>query len=108
MNGSRSWPSELSFRLMNTCVVRPLGSLKANATVPRVLETPFHRSSGIVFLLHACATFGSPGSLEPHLVIGRRLGEQRRHGQWEQHAHHHSISVAECACENAYYGAPRP
>ena len=45
---------------MNTCVVRPFGSLNANATVPRLFETPLNGSSGIVFVRHACATFGSP------------------------------------------------
>ena len=38
-NGSPSCVEALSFRLMNTCVVRPLGSLNAKATVPRVFET---------------------------------------------------------------------
>jgi len=45
---------------MNTCVVRPFGSLNANATVPRVLATPLNGSSGMVFVRHACATSGMP------------------------------------------------
>jgi hypothetical protein len=59
----------LSLVLTKICVVRPLGTANANATVPRVFDCT-NGSSGMVWLRHAFAIAGSP--LMPNCT--QRLG----------------------------------
>ena len=57
VNGSLSWVAELSRRLMNTCVVRPFGTAKANATVPLTFDC-LNGIVGNVRVRHAFAIAG--------------------------------------------------
>ena len=58
-NGSASCAAELSRMLMKTCVVRPFGTAKAKAIVPRTFDCT-NGSSGNVRARQAFAMAGSP------------------------------------------------
>src|SRR5690606_33940189 len=91
-NGSSSCVVRLSARLINTCVVRPFGSLNANATVPRVFSNT-RGSSGMFCARHACAITGSP-AIPTVPTYAHAYGIQ---------PHHHSSHGAQ-DCKN---GQPR-